>query len=146
MAISGHYRTVPVIWRSNFDSLQLFVMSYLEDPRVFFAGERTLFAWLRTGLALTAMGLAITRYQLFLSSFKHEDFTLVKSHASFYLGMAFVVLGWLSILLPTIQFRFFFKSLDPVELPPRYRTLSSVYVSGFLSLLIGLLIGFLIFE
>ncbi len=121
-------------------------MSYLEDPRVFFAAERTLFSWLRTGLALTAMGLAISRYQLFLSSFKQEDFTMVKSHASFYLGMAFVVLGWLSILLPTIQFRWFFKSLDPIELPPRYRSLASVYVSGFLSVLIGMLIGFLIFE
>ena len=76
-------------------------MSYLEDPRVFFAAERTLFAWARTGLALTAMGLAISRYQLLLSTFRQEDFEIVKSHASFYLGMAFVTVGWLSVFLPT---------------------------------------------
>ena len=121
-------------------------MSYLEDPRVFFAGERTLFAWVRTGLALTAMGLAISRYQLLLAAFRQEDMEIVKSHASFYLGMAFVLVGWLSILLPTVQFYQFFRSLDPVELPPKYRTLGSVYISSLLSFLIALLLVFLMVE
>lgn len=121
-------------------------MSYLEDPRVFFAAERTLFAWVRTGLALTAMGLAISRYQLLLSTFRQEDLEIVKSHASFYLGMAFVTVGWLSVFLPTVQFYRFFKSLDPVELPPRYRTLGSVYIGSLLSFLIALLLIFLVFE
>ncbi|MBK8877082.1 MAG: DUF202 domain-containing protein [Haliscomenobacter sp.] len=121
-------------------------MSYLEDPRVFFAGERTLFAWMRTGLALTAMGLAISRYQLFLATFRHEPMELVKTHASFYLGMGFILIGWLCMVIPTFQFRAFFRSLDTKEHPPKYRIYSSVYVGLALSLLIGLLMGFLVFE
>ena len=92
-------------------------MSYLEDPRVFFAGERTLFAM-----------------------------ELVKTHASFYLGMGFVLIGWLCMVIPTFQFRAFFRSLDTKEHPPKYRIYSSVYVGLALSLLVGLLMGFLVFE
>ena len=29
-----------------------------------------------------------------------EDFEIFKSHASFYRGMAFVTVGWLSVFLP----------------------------------------------
>ncbi len=121
-------------------------MSYLDDPRVFFAAERTLFAWIRTGLGLTAMGLAISRYQLILASLRHEDLEQIKNHASFYLGLGFVLIGWLSIVLPTIQFRRFFRDLDPKEHPPRYRIFSSVYIGVLLSLLIGLVMGFMVFE
>ena len=36
------------------------------DPRVFFAAERTLLAWLRTGLTVMALGFMIARFGLFL--------------------------------------------------------------------------------
>jgi putative membrane protein len=36
------------------------------DPRVFFAAERTLLAWLRTGLTVMALGFVIARFGLFL--------------------------------------------------------------------------------
>jgi uncharacterized membrane protein YidH (DUF202 family) len=35
------------------------------DPRVFFAAERTLMAWTRTALTLMGFGLALERFGLF---------------------------------------------------------------------------------
>jgi uncharacterized membrane protein YidH (DUF202 family) len=45
------------------------VMSDLNDPRVFFAAERTLLAWTRTGITLMAFGFVIERFGLFLHMF-----------------------------------------------------------------------------
>ena len=37
------------------------------DPRVYFAAERTLLAWVRTGIAIMAMGFVSSRFGLFLA-------------------------------------------------------------------------------
>jgi len=37
-----------------------------QDPRVYFAAERTFLAWIRTGLALMGVGFAVSRFGLFL--------------------------------------------------------------------------------
>ena len=42
-------------------------MSELNDPRVFFAAERTLLAWNRTSLSLMAFGFVIERFGLFVT-------------------------------------------------------------------------------
>ena len=39
-------------------------MSYLEDPRVFFALERTLLAWMRTEIAILAFAFLIKKFGL----------------------------------------------------------------------------------
>jgi putative membrane protein len=41
-----------------------------DDPRVYFAAERTLLAWLRTGLGLMGVGFAVARFGLFLREFQ----------------------------------------------------------------------------
>jgi putative membrane protein len=37
-----------------------------QDPRVYFAAERTFLAWIRTGLGLMGIGFAVSRFGLFL--------------------------------------------------------------------------------
>ena len=37
-----------------------------QDPRVYFAAERTFLAWIRTGLGLMGIGFAVARFGLFL--------------------------------------------------------------------------------
>ena|SRR5579863_3724811 len=36
-----------------------------QDPRVYFAAERTFLAWIRTGLGLIGIGFAVSRFGLF---------------------------------------------------------------------------------
>ena len=37
-----------------------------DDPRIYFAAERTFLAWIRTGLALMGFGFVVARFGLFL--------------------------------------------------------------------------------
>jgi len=37
-----------------------------QDPRVYFAAERTFLAWIRTGLALIGIGFTVARFGMFL--------------------------------------------------------------------------------
>lgn len=66
-----------------------------QDPRVYFAAERTLLAWIRTGLALMGFGFVVARFGLFLRELQVRDLRLPThaTGASLWLGIALVVLG-----------------------------------------------------
>lgn len=66
-----------------------------QDPRIYFAAERTLLAWLRTGLGLMGVGFAVSRFGLFL-----REVSATQSHLSphamglsAWSGVALVALG-----------------------------------------------------
>jgi putative membrane protein len=66
-----------------------------QDPRVYFAAERTFLAWIRTGLGLMGIGFAVSRFGLFL-----RQVTAAESHLptrttglSLWSGVALVLLG-----------------------------------------------------
>jgi len=66
-----------------------------QDPRVYFAAERTFLAWIRTGLGLMGIGFAVSRFGLFL-----RQITATESHLpsrttglSLWSGVALVALG-----------------------------------------------------
>ncbi|MCC6212197.1 MAG: DUF202 domain-containing protein [Burkholderiales bacterium] len=105
-------------------------MSDLNDPRVFFAAERTLLAWNRTSLALMAFGFVIERFGLFVQMFQ-----LTKGAApperglSYWLGLAFILIGALSCLAANAQFRVVLRSLKPAEIPQGYRAHLGEYVN-----------------
>jgi putative membrane protein len=65
-----------------------------QDPRVYFAAERTFLAWIRTGLGLMGIGFAVSRFGLFLRQLSATESHL-PSHTglSLWSGVALVVLG-----------------------------------------------------
>jgi putative membrane protein len=95
-----------------------------EDPRVRFAGERTLLAWIRTGVAMMGFGFVVARFGLFL-----RELDVTGQHSpthstgiSLWIGIALVVLGVLVNVLAALQHFRFLRRLDrrePFE-PPRW--------------------------
>ena len=120
-------------------------MSDLNDPRVFFAAERTLLAWNRSGLTLMAFGFVLERFGLFLHVLRQDP-----SHAgrdlSFWIGIAFVALALLVIGFSIVQFRRVLKTLKPVEIPARYCTWSGIAMNLSVLLLGVALLAYLFSE
>jgi putative membrane protein len=66
----------------------------LDDPRTYFAAERTFLAWIRTGLGLMGVGFALARFGLFLREFQANQHA-APSHSGVSVdsGVALVALG-----------------------------------------------------
>jgi putative membrane protein len=66
-----------------------------QDPRVYFAAERTFLAWIRTGLGLMGVGFAVARFGLFLREMGEKS-APVNPHTmslSVISGVALVAIG-----------------------------------------------------
>jgi putative membrane protein len=66
-----------------------------DDPRVYFAAERTFLAWIRTGLGLMGVGFAVSRFGLFLRQMSAEP-SHMSAHTmgfSVWSGVVLVALG-----------------------------------------------------
>lgn len=98
-----------------------FSMSDLNDPRVFFAAERTLLAWNRTSLAWMAFGFVIERFGLFMHLVSGKTGEPLHRGVSFWVGIAFILVGALLAVLSTLQYRKVLKTLKPIEIPKGYR-------------------------
>lgn len=101
-------------------------MSDLNDPRVFFAAERTLLAWNRTCLALMAFGFVIERFGLFIRLLEPHRVTALERGFSYWIGIAFILLGAVFSLLAIAQYRKVLRTLKPVEIPEGYAVQLSV--------------------
>jgi putative membrane protein len=66
-----------------------------DDPRVFFAAERTFLAWIRTGIALMGFGFILARFGIFLRQFQwmRENLNGRQFGASIWLGVTLVAIG-----------------------------------------------------
>jgi putative membrane protein len=76
-----------------------------QDPRVYFAAERTFLAWIRTGLGLIGIGFAVSRFGLFF-----RQLSLTESHPpsratgfSAWSGVLLVGLGVVVILTSVLR-------------------------------------------
>ncbi len=109
-------------------------MSDLNDPRVFFAAERTLLAWNRTSLSLMAFGFVIERFGLFVAILMPQHSVPLQRGLSFWTGLAFVLLGVFTAVYSTVQYRKVLRGLKPIEIPEGYRTdlgvLSNLFVAA----------------
>ncbi len=110
-------------------------MSDLNDPRVFFAAERTLLAWNRTSLSLMAFGFVIERFGLFVAILTPQHSVSMQRGISFWTGLAFVLLGVFVAVFSTVQYRKVLRTLKPIEIPEGYRTGFGVISNLFVAVL-----------
>jgi len=76
-----------------------------QDPRVYFAAERTFLAWIRTGLGLIGIGFAVSRFGLFFRQLSASEFHLPTraTGLSVWSGVTLVGLGVVVILSSVLR-------------------------------------------
>jgi putative membrane protein len=99
------------------------------DPRVFFAAERTLLAWVRTALGLVGLGFVVARFGLFLKLMR-PDVEHPTHPWSAAVGVTIAVLGAIAAAVASWQHRRFCSTLTANEIPPRYRVEPALWL-GF---------------
>ncbi len=117
-----------------------------EDPRIYFASERTLLAWLRTGIAILGLGFLVARFGLFLTVLTHTQVTHPTLTGPTVIGTGFVLIGALVMAFAAVQHVRFSQSLTPLQRPSRYWTSFSVIVTLCLAVLSALLGVYLVIS
>jgi putative membrane protein len=108
-------------------------MSYLDDPRVLFAAERTLLAWQRTAIALMGFGFVVERFGLFLRMVTNQPLSIAQRSASLWLGVVLLLLGALIGVVSAIQFRQVVRGLGEKEIPRGYWVNMGVVINFILA-------------
>lgn len=87
-----------------------------EDPRIYFAAERTLLSWIRTGIAVMGFGFIVGRFGDFLAAASADPADAGRSVTPF-VGAALIALGATAIAAGTLEYRRYCKTLRPEDLP-----------------------------
>jgi inner membrane protein YidH len=118
-------------------------MDESNDPRVYFAAERTLLAWVRTGITVIGLGFVVARFGLFLQILRHDPDPA--SHpGSTYIGVGLVLLGSAAVSMAAWQHVRFCRNLRPVDRPREPFPNWSVWFSAMLSVVGILLAGYIL--
>lgn len=114
-------------------------MSYLDDPRVLFAAERTVLAWVRTAVALMGFGFVVAKFGLYLHLIAGHEPSPAQELFALVTGIALVLLGVITCIAAAVQYRRFLAELGPGEIPRGYNTglaLVSAYALAALGVVI----------
>ncbi len=109
-------------------------MSYLDDPRVLFAAERTLLAWQRTAIALMGFGFVVERFGLFLRVVSNQPLSASQRGFSLWLGVGLLLIGAAVSVTSALQYRTVLRGLGAGEIPRGYWTSLGVWLNFMLAL------------
>jgi putative membrane protein len=122
----------------------------VNDPRVFFAAERTLLAWVRTGLGVMALGFVVERFGLFLAILGMQSGlranAMASTIASTVIGVALALAGALVIALEARQYVRYVRTLPAEDLPPSYRINLAPFTASLVAALGAALAVYLAFA
>jgi putative membrane protein len=120
-------------------------MDESNDPRVYFAAERTLLAWIRTGITVIGLGFVVARFGLFLqilrrdpSPYTHPGSTLI--------GVGLVLLGSAAVSMAAWQHARFCRTLRPQDRPRAPFPNWSVWFAATLSVVGLVLAGYILLR
>jgi len=116
-------------------------MSDLNDPRVFFAAERTLLAWSRTSITVMVFGFVVERFGLLAHIMLPKGGEIIERGISFWIGLVFILFGVTLSVLSTIQYVRVLKTLKKEEIPEGY-WLHLGAVTNIVLAVLGLLVTF----
>jgi putative membrane protein len=121
-------------------------MSDLNDPRVFFAAERTLLAWSRTSITVMVFGFVVERFGLLAKMLLPRGTEIIERSISFWIGLIFILFGVSLSAVSTIQYLRVLRTLKREEIPEGYWRHLGV-VTNFMLGVLGLLVAlYLIIE
>jgi len=100
------------------------------DPRVFFAAERTLLARIRTAIGLIGLGFVVARFSLFLQLIDQRGGIATSHHVSPWIGMGMALFGAIAAATSSWQHVRFCRALGESDFPIGYRA-GPALVVGF---------------
>ena len=120
-------------------------MNEANDPRVYFAAERTLLAWIRTGLTVIGLGFVVARFGLFLQLLRHE--ANPSTHpGSTLIGVGLVLLGSAAVAMAAWQHVRFCRNLSPQQRPRELLPNWSIWFAATLSVVGLVLAGYILMR